>query len=247
MQLYPAIDMKGGRCVRLTQGAFDQEQIYADRPADMAKRWAEEGASYLHLVDLDGALAGHSVNEAAIREILKEVQLPVQLGGGIRTTEAVRHLLSLGITRCIIGTRAVQEPEWVRELIGTFGPEAICVGVDAKNGMVAVAGWEKVSSVSAVELCLQMKEYGVRHFVYTDILRDGMLSGPNVEMTKALTDATGLDVIASGGMSSMADLERLHESGIQGAIIGKALYEHRISLRDAVERFEQEEGTTWQR
>lgn len=238
MQLYPAIDMKGGKCVRLTQGLFDNVKVYSDTPAHMAKLWVEQGAGFLHLVDLDGALAGRSVNEAAIRAIVEQVSVPVQLGGGIRSAEAVKNMLSLGITRCIIGTKAVEQPEFIRQLIEQFGPEHIVVGVDAKDGMVAVQGWEKVSTVTAVSLCLQMKEYGVRHIVYTDISRDGTLTGPNISYTKMLTDETGLDVIASGGVSCMEDLAALHASGIQGAIIGKALYENRISLPDAVARFE---------
>lgn len=238
MQLYPAIDMKGGKCVRLTQGLFDNVKIYSDTPADMAKLWVSQGATFLHLVDLDGALAGHSVNEDAIREITKSVNVPIQLGGGIRSAETVKHTLDLGITRCIIGTRAVQQPEFIRELIEQFGAERIVVGIDAKNGMAAVEGWEKVSSLSALDLCRQMEAFGVKHIVYTDISRDGMMTGPNIPYTKRLTDETGMDIIASGGMSCMEDLIRLQENGIQGAIIGKALYEHKISLPDAVARFE---------
>lgn len=238
MQLYPAIDMKGGRCVRLTQGAFDQEKVYSDTPAAVAKLWVDQGATFLHLVDLDGALAGHSVNEPAIREILNCVSVPVQLGGGIRSREAVRNLLELGVSRCIIGTRAVEEPVFIQELIEEFGGERIVVGVDARDGMVAVQGWEKVSSISALDLCRQMKAFGVRHIVYTDISRDGMLAGPNLAETRRLMEETGLDIIASGGISGLEDLERLREGGIQGAIIGKALYEKRISLAQAIERFE---------
>lgn len=238
MQLYPAIDMKGGKCVRLTQGLFDNVKVYSDTPADMAKLWVSQGASFLHIVDLDGALAGRSVNEEAIRAIVKSVDVPIQLGGGIRSAEAVQYMLDLGITRCIIGTRAVEQPEFIRELIERFGPEHIVVGVDAKNGMVAVEGWEKVSSLTAVDLCMQMKGFGVEHIVYTDISRDGTLTGPNVPYTKMLTDQTGMDIIASGGMSCMDDLIRLDENGIKGAIIGKALYEKKISLPDAVARFE---------
>ena len=238
MQLYPAIDMKGGKCVRLTQGLFDQVKVYSDTPAEMARLWAGQGASFLHIVDLDGALAGHSVNEEAIRAIIRSVTVPVQLGGGIRSVEAVDYMLKLGIFRCIIGTRAVERPEFIKELIQQFGPERIVVGVDARDGMVAVEGWEKTSSLKALDLCLLMKEYGVEHIVYTDISRDGTLTGPNVTYTRELTDKTGLDVIASGGMSCMEDLVRLQEAGIKGAIIGKALYEGKISLPAAVAMFE---------
>ena len=238
MQLYPAIDMKGGKCVRLTQGLFDNVKVYSDTPADMAKLWVSQGATFLHLVDLDGALAGHSVNEEAIRAIVAGVCVPIQLGGGIRSAEAVKTMLELGIARCIIGTRAVERPEFIGELVERFGTERIVVGVDAKNGMVAVEGWEKVSNLPAVDLCMQMKGFGIKHIVYTDISRDGTMTGPNVEATKELTRLTGLDVIASGGVSCMEDLVHLHESGIHGAIIGKALYEHKIELPDAVARFE---------
>lgn len=237
MQLYPAIDMKGGKCVRLTQGLFDKVKVYGDTPADMARLWVSQGASFLHLVDLDGALEGRSVNEAAIRAIAASVDVPMELGGGLRSAEAVRSMLSLGITRCIIGTRAAERPEFIRELVEEFGPEKIVAGVDAKNGMVAVEGWGKTSNLTAIDLCLKMKEYGVRHIVYTDISRDGTLTGPNVSYTKMLTEKTGLDVIASGGVSCMEDLETLYANGIQGVIIGKALYENRISLPDAVARF----------
>lgn len=238
MQLYPAIDMKGGKCVRLTQGLFDNVKVYSDTPADMAKLWVSQGASFLHIVDLDGALAGCSVNEAAIRAIVAAVDVPIQLGGGIRNAQAVEYMLNLGITRCIIGTRAVERPEFIRELILQFGAGHIVVGVDAKDGMVAVEGWEKVSDLTALDLCLKMKEYGVEHIVYTDISKDGTLTGPNVAYTKELTERTGLDIIASGGVSCMEDLIRLDDCGIHGAIIGKALYENRVSLPEAVERFE---------
>ncbi len=238
MQLYPAIDMRGGKCVRLTQGLFDKEKVYGDSPADMAELWVSQGASFLHLVDLDGALAGHSVNEKAIRDILSRVDIPVELGGGLRSIEAVQHMLELGITRCIIGTKAVENPEFIRELVERFGPEKIVAGIDAIEGIVAIAGWEKTSSKTAVELGRKMKEYGVRHIVYTDISRDGMLSGPNVAYTRMLTEQTGLDVIASGGVSCVEDLEILYENGIQGVIIGKALYEGKINLPEVVDRWQ---------
>ena len=239
MQLYPAIDMKNGQCVRLKQGEFKEVTVYSDSPEKVAACWEACGATYLHLVDLDGALAGHSVNEAAIRRIVSAVSIPVEIGGGIRSEEAVEAMLDLGVARVIIGKKAVENPEFIRDLVNKFGTDRIVVGVDAKNGMVAVEGWEKVSGISASDLCGQMKEYGVSHIVYTDISRDGMLTGPNVEATKKLTDDTGMDIIASGGMSSMEDLRRLYEAGVKGAIIGKALYENRIDLKEAVRAFEQ--------
>ena len=238
MQLYPAIDMKNGQCVRLRQGAFKDITIYSDAPEKVAAHWQEKGASFLHLVDLDGALAGYSVNEEVIRRIADTVSIPIESGGGIRSGEAVERMLGLGVRRVIIGTKAAEHPEFLRDMVRTFGEEAIVAGVDAKDGMVAVEGWEKVSSLTASDLCLTMKEYGVRHIVYTDISRDGMLSGPNVEATRKLTEETGLDIIASGGVSCMEDLKCLHEAGIRGAIIGKALYENRIDLAEAVRLYE---------
>ena len=238
MQLYPAIDMKNGQCVRLRQGAFKDITIYSDAPEKVAAHWQEKGASFLHLVDLDGALAGYSVNEEVIRRIADTVSIPIEIGGGIRSKEAVERMLDLGVRRVIIGTKAAEHPEFLRDMVRTFGEEAIVAGVDAKDGMVAVEGWEKVSSLTASDLCLTMKEYGVRHIVYTDISRDGMLSGPNVEATRKLTGETGLDIIASGGVSCMEDLKCLHEAGIRGAIIGKALYENRIDLAEAVRLYE---------
>ena len=238
MQLYPAIDMKNGQCVRLRQGAFKDITIYSDAPEKVAAHWQEKGASFLHLVDLDGARAGYSVNEEVIRRIADTVSIPIEIGGGIRSKEAVERMLDLGVRRVIIGTKAAEHPEFLRDMVRTFGEEAIVAGVDAKDGMVAVEGWEKVSSLTASDLCLTMKEYGVRHIVYTDISRDGMLSGPNVEATRKLTEETGLDIIASGGVSCMEDLKCLHEAGIRGAIIGKALYENRIDLAEAVRLYE---------
>ena len=238
MQLYPAIDMKNGQCVRLRQGAFKDITIYSDAPEKVVAHWQEKGASFLHLVDLDGALAGYSVNEEVIRRIADTVSIPIEIGGGIRSGEAVERMLGLGVRRVIIGTKAVEHPEFLRDMVRTFGEEAIVAGVDAKDGMVAVEGWEKVSSLTARDLCLTMKEYGVRHIVYTDISRDGMLSGPNVEATRKLTEETGLDIIASGGLSCMEDLKCLHEAGIRGAVIGKALYENRIDLAEAVRLYE---------
>jgi len=238
MQLYPAIDLKGGKCVRLTQGLFDNVKVYSDTPADMARIWVSKGATYLHLVDLDGALAGRSVNEPVIRAITEAVSVPIQIGGGIRSFDAIRFMLDLGVSRVIIGTKAVENPQFIKEAIDTFGAERIVAGVDAKHGMVAIEGWEKISQLSARDMCLKMKDYGVRHIVYTDISRDGMLSGPNTVSTRELTKETGIDIIASGGVSSMEDLQELYDQGIQGAIIGKALYEKRIELEQAVARFQ---------
>ncbi|WP_367565888.1 1-(5-phosphoribosyl)-5-[(5-phosphoribosylamino)methylideneamino]imidazole-4-carboxamide isomerase [Lacrimispora sp.] len=240
MQLYPAIDLKNGQCVRLKQGEFKEITVYSDAPEEIAALWQSQGATFLHLVDLDGALAGYSVNRDVIKKIADTVSIPIEIGGGIRSEEAIESMLSLGVARVIIGTRAVENPEFLGEMVRKFGPERIVAGVDAKDGMVAVEGWEKISTISASDLCGRMKEYGIQHIVYTDIARDGMLSGPNVAYTKKLTDDTGLDIIASGGMSSMEDLRQLYEAGVKGAIIGKALYEKRIDLKEAIDAFEKQ-------
>lgn len=238
MRLYPAIDIKNGQCVRLRQGKFSDVLVYSDQPYQIAKQWEECNSSYIHVVDLDGALAGHSVNDDVIREIVDSVNIPVQTGGGIRTLKDIETRLNLGISRVIIGTKAVESPNFIKEMIKTFGADKIVIGIDAKNGMVAVEGWEKISRYNAVHLALEMKECGVKTIVYTDISKDGMLMGPNVEHTKEMADKTGLDIIASGGVSSVEDLETLKNIGVEGAIVGKALYEKKINLKNAVERFE---------
>ena len=238
MQLYPAIDIKDGQCVRLTQGEFKNVKVYSNRPWEMAAYWEAQGGTYLHLVDLDGALSGRLVNEEVIKKIVKSVRIPIQIGGGIRNIQTIEALLKMGISRVIIGTKAVQNPDFMKEMIDTFGAEKIVAGVDAKSGMVAVEGWEKISNSTALELCLLMKSYGVKQIVYTDIAKDGMLQGPNVSDTKLLTEKTGLNIIASGGVSKIDDLQTLYDAKIKGAIIGKALYEKRIDLREATNRFE---------
>ena len=211
---------------------------YSEHPEEIAALWQEKGATFLHLVDLDGALAGRSVNEETIKKIVSSVNIPVEIGGGIRSEEAIKNMLALGVKRVIIGTKAVEEPEFLKDMVEKFGADAIAAGVDAKDGMVAIQGWEQVSTVTATDLCLKMKEYGVKHIIYTDISRDGMLSGPNIPATKKLTEETGLDIIASGGVSCMEDLQALYDAGISGAIMGKALYEKRVDLEEAVRRFE---------
>ena len=240
MQLYPAIDLKDGKCVRLKQGEFKDITVYCEEPYKVAQYFEKNGASFIHLVDLDGALEGHSVNEETIRKIVSSVAVPCELGGGIRTMEDIERVLSYGVYRVIIGTKAVKDPDFVKEAIERFGSEHIVVGVDAKNGLVAIEGWEKVSDKSALSMCLSMKEMGVQSIVYTDISKDGMLMGPNVAMTQELTEKTGLNIIASGGVSSMDDLRNLANAGIKGAIIGKAIYENRVIVADAVNEFEKQ-------
>lgn len=238
MRLYPAIDIKNGQCVRLRQGQFQDVEVYSYEPSKVAAQWERLGASYIHLVDLDGALAGRGVNDEVIKDIVNTVKIPVQVGGGIRTIKDIEHKLDLGVARVILGTKAVDNPMFVHEIITHFGADKIVIGIDAKNGMVAIEGWEKVSNYNAVSLALKMKEMGVLNIVYTDISKDGMLMGPNVEHTKEMVEVTGLNIIASGGVSSMKDLEALDQIKVSGAIIGKALYENRIQLDQAVELFE---------
>lgn len=241
MKIFPAIDIKNGQCVRLRQGMFHDVEVYSHTPTKVAVLWEQQGAAYIHLVDLDGALAGHSVNQDVIKEIVDSVHVPIQLGGGIRSMKDIETALNFGINRVIIGTKAVQEPMFVKEAVSNFGSDKIVVGVDAKNGMVAIEGWEKVSNLHAVNLCLKMKEMGAETIAYTDISKDGMLNGPNVEHTKELSDVTGMKIIASGGVSSMKDLERLNDAGIYGAIIGKALYENRLNLKTVIRIYEKGE------
>lgn len=238
MRLYPAIDIKDGKCVRLKKGLFNEVTVYSDEPYKIAVEFEAAGASFIHNVDLDGALKGRSVNAQVIKEIVNSVSIPVQLGGGIRTLENIQEVLDLGVYRAIIGTKAVQNPEFIRQAIENFGAEHIVVGVDAKDGLVAIEGWEKVSDQTALGMAMAMKDMGVKTIVYTDIAKDGMLSGPNIEQTKLLSDKTGIDIIASGGMSCMKDLDDVNAAGIHGAIMGKALYEKKIDLREAVLKFE---------
>lgn len=238
MRIYPAIDIKNGKCVRLKQGRFDEITIYNEHPLEVALKWVHCGASYLHLVDLDGALAGDSINHSVIKEITKNISVPIQVGGGIRSMAAIEKKLSLGICRVILGTSAVQNPSFVKQAINEFGSEHIVVGVDAKDGKVAIEGWEKISSFSTVEKCLQMKEIGVDTIIYTDIARDGMLLGPNINTTKTLIEQTNMNIIASGGVTTMKDLEALQEIQVEGVIIGKALYQNRLQLPTVIEQFE---------
>jgi len=237
MKLFPAIDIKNGQCVRLRQGQFHNVEVYSQVPVRIAKSFQEAGAAFIHIVDLDGALAGHSVNEDVIKAIVQNVSIPVEVGGGIRTIQDIETKLNLGVGRVIIGTKAVENPHFVREALMRFGNNKVVVGIDAKNGMVATDGWEKISNYNAVQLALEMKEIGVKTIIYTDISRDGMLSGPNLEHTRDMVEKTKMDIIASGGVSSMKDLDDLNNIPVYGVIIGKALYENRVNLREAVKKY----------
>ena len=236
MILFPAIDIRNGRCVRLTEGKFECETVFAEDPAEMAVRWADAGAEYLHVVDLDGALAGQSSNTEVIKRILAKVKIPVQVGGGIRTLANIEKMLALGVTRVILGSVAVRDPELVRAACHKF-PGQVVVGIDAKNGEVAVEGWGIGGGIGAVELAKKMAAVGVEHIIFTDISRDGMLSGVNVEATAELAKTSGIKVIASGGVSSLADIKALQAhaaDGIEGCIIGKAIYTGALDLKEAL-------------
>ena len=242
MILFPAIDIRNGRCVRLTEGKFECETVFAEDPAEMAVRWADAGAEYLHVVDLDGALAGQSSNTEVIKRILAKVKIPVQVGGGIRTLANIEKMLALGVTRVILGSVAVRDPELVREACQKF-PGQVVVGIDAKNGEVAVEGWGIGGGIGAVELAKKMAAVGVERIIFTDISRDGMLSGVNVEATAELAKTSGIKVIASGGVSSLADIKALQShaaDGIEGCIIGKAIYTGALDLKEALAALKEE-------
>ena len=247
MIVFPAIDLSRGKCVRLRQGEPGAETVYHDDPLAVARRWAAEGADWLHIVNLDGAFAGtlggqpdrdeQPVNLERLTDIAAEADLPIQFGGGLRTLEDIERVLDLGAQRVVLGTIAVQEPAFVSQAIGTFGPDRIVVGIDAREGMVATLGWREMSRITAVDLGREMQQRGVKWVVYTDIHRDGMLSGANVSETAILAMQTGLQVIASGGVSSLDDIRALKEvesNGIAGVIIGKALYTGAVDLAKAI-------------
>jgi phosphoribosylformimino-5-aminoimidazole carboxamide ribotide isomerase len=236
MIVIPAIDLKEGRCVRLEQGLMTRDTVFNDNPAAQAREWQRQGAELLHIVDLDGAFAGEPRNRAAIEAIVGAISIPTQLGGGIRDLATVEAYLSLGLSRVILGTAAQRNPELVREACKKF-PGRIVVGIDAKNGMVAVQGWAEVTGVTAIELAQKFEGYGVAAIIYTDIARDGMLQGPNLESTRDLAQAISIPVIASGGVSSLKDIENLiaiEPSGVTGVITGKAVYTGAIRLDEAI-------------
>lgn len=228
----PAVDIRGGRCVRLVQGDFARETRYADDPAEVARLWESEGAQRLHVVDLDGAREGARANAAVIRRVLRAVKIPVQVGGGIRSVETARALLEDGADRVVVGTRAAEDPSAMADWVATVGADRLVVGVDARDGHIASHAWQTVTDVDVVDFGERLSALGVRRVVYTDVGRDGLLGGPNLETTRAL--AKILNVIGSGGVASIDDLRALAEAGAEGAIIGTALYEHRLTLADAL-------------
>ena len=236
MIVIPAIDLKEGKCVRLEQGLMDRDTVFNDDPAAQALEWQAQGAELLHIVDLDGAFAGEPKNRSAIEAIIKAIAIPAQLGGGIRDIPTIEAYLGLGLARVIIGTAAQRNPELVREACAKF-PGRIVVGIDARDGMVAVQGWAEVTGITAVELAKKFEGFGVSAIIYTDISRDGMLQGPNIEATRTLAESVAIPVIASGGVSSLKDIKNLmgiEASGVSGVITGKAIYTGAIKLSEAI-------------
>ena len=233
MRIYPAIDIIDGACVRLVQGDYSQKTKFADDPCEIAMRWQNEGGEFIHIVDLDGARNGEMSNFDLIVRIADKLNIPIEVGGGVRNMDCVEKYLDNGVNRVIIGTSALSNPDFVKEAVSKYG-ERIVVGIDAKDGMVAVNGWEEVSTTSAIDLAKQMEKIGVKTIIYTDIATDGMLKGPNVQAMKEMTEAVSIDVVASGGVSSVDDIARLKDTGVEGAIVGKALYTDALCLKDAI-------------
>jgi len=241
MIVIPAIDLAAGKCVRLRQGDMNQQTIYSDTPAEMARHWAEQGAEILHVVDLDGAMGGQSANLPSIEAIVRAIDIPVELGGGLRTVEDVRQVLDLGVQWAIMGTSALRQPEQLKAALAEFGRDSgespIIVGIDARDGKVAVSGWTETSDISAVDLARKMQALGVQRLICTDIATDGMMVGPNLDSLRAMAEAVDIAIIASGGVSKLADivaLKALEPLGVIGAITGKALYEGTLDLREAI-------------
>jgi phosphoribosylformimino-5-aminoimidazole carboxamide ribotide isomerase len=235
MQVIPAIDLRGGRCVRLKQGDYDRETVFGDDPAAMASHWESEGASRIHLVDLDGAKEGRPVNIEAVRAILGQVHVPCQLGGGVRDSSTIDSWLDAGIERVIVGTQALRDPAWFRS-VAEHHPHRVVLGLDARDGRVATSGWLDVSSVNATELAQQFDDLPLAAVVYTDIACDGMLEGPNLTATEALARQLKTPVIASGGVGTLEDVARLAALPVAACIVGRALYEGRFRLSEARER-----------
>ncbi len=233
MEVIPAIDLLRGKCVRLYMGDYDKETVYCDDPVKMARQWEQQGATRLHVVDLDGALRGESSHLDIITEIIRSVNIPVQVGGGIRRIIVAERLLNLGAKRIVLGTAAVEGPKLVSEACHRFG-DAVVVSIDASEGLVAIHGWKARSTVPAIDLIKSMVGIGVKRFVYTDIARDGTLSSPNYEAISDIVKKAGVPIIASGGVSSIDHIRRLEALGVEGAIVGKALYTGDLRLEDAI-------------
>jgi len=233
MIIFPAIDIKDNKCVRLTQGRFDNVKIYSDDLVGIAKSWEDAGAEYLHLVDLDGARGNSNINTKSIEKIIKALNIPVQIGGGIRTYERAKELIEIGVSRVILGTIAIENMELTEKIAMDFGKN-LAISVDAINGKAKTRGWEKETNIDVFEICSYMEIIGIKTLIYTDILKDGMLQGANIEMYEKLQNNTKLNIIASGGVSSIEDIKALNELNVHGAIIGKAFYDNKLSFMEVI-------------
>lgn len=234
--IYPAIDMRAGKCVRLLQGDYSKETVYGDSPFEMAKAFVDQGAEWIHMVDLDGAKVGRRINDQFVLDVARNLQVKVQIGGGIRTEEDVAYYIENGVDRVILGSAAISNPSFVKKMLQTYR-EKIAIGIDAKNGYVATEGWTTTSSVRAIDLGNELADDGAETFIFTDIATDGMLSGPNLQAISEFAAITGKNVIASGGVSSIVDLKALSQyvnKGVSGAIVGKALYTNQFSISEAI-------------
>jgi phosphoribosylformimino-5-aminoimidazole carboxamide ribotide isomerase len=235
MQIWPAIDLRGGKCVRLRQGDYQQETVFGEDPAAMARHWVDQGGRALHLVDLDGARSGQVENWDSVRAILAAVDVPCELGGGVRDEATIERLLEAGLARVVLGTAALKSPHWFRQMCGRF-PHRLALGIDARGGMVATEGWLQTSQTPAVELALQFADEPVAAVIYTDIETDGMMAGPNFGAMAEMAAAVSLPLVAAGGITTSDDVARLAELGLAGCIIGRSLYEGTLSLSDALAR-----------
>ena len=236
MKLYPAIDIKDGKCVRLHRGAFSEMTVYSDRPWEVAAQFEALGAGFIHTVDLDGARSGQGKNRAVIKKICQAASVPVQLGGGVRDMAGIAEALDCGVSRVILGTAAVENPTFVKEALGAYG-DKIAIGIDAKDGYVAIKGWETVSGQKAVSFARTMVSLGAKTIIYTDIATDGTLAGPNLAAMAEMAQSAGCDVIASGGVGKLEDVAALSQTGVAGVIIGKAIYEKTLDLKKALELY----------
>lgn len=237
MIIIPAIDIKNGKCVRLFQGRMDKETVFSDDPAAMARRWVDEGAQLIHVVDLDGAVEKRPQNLKSIKKIIDSVDVDIQLGGGVRNENIVKTLIEIGVKRIIVGTEAIKNPKFVKDLCKTL-PDRIVVGIDARDGLVAIEGWMKTTRIKAIDLAQQFEDCGVAAINFTDIHRDGMQTGPNIEETRRLAEAISIPVVASGGVSSIEDIKNLmplKAFGVMGVITGRALYTGSLKLKEAIE------------
>lgn len=233
MIIFPAIDIKDNKCVRLLQGDFNKVNTYGNDPSAIAKKWEDKGSKFIHVVSLNGARGEGNVNDRSIKRILDTVNIPIQIGGGIRDKNRVKELLDLGVNRVIVGSMAVKNKELLKDLIKEY-KEKIVVSIDAKDGKVAIEGWEEISNIDSLQLCKELEEMGVKTIVYTDISKDGMMIGPNFDIYDKISKETSLDIIASGGITTIEDVKKLSSINLYGAIIGKALYENKIELKEVL-------------